>query len=62
MFGKLFAKLLNLVSTFLHQSPKSTLILKYFLFRVKGERIRLDQILEDRFKPATYNATFVGKL
>ena len=35
--------------------------LNYVYYRVKGERIRLDNILEDRFKPIRYNATYVGK-
>jgi hypothetical protein len=29
--------------------------------RVKGERIRLDHILEGKFKPNSFNATYIGK-
>jgi hypothetical protein len=29
--------------------------------RVKGERIRLDHILEGKFKPNSFNATYIGE-
>ena len=51
----------TLVETVIFYPNATYSYLNYVYYRVKGERIRLDNILEDRFKPIRYNATYVGK-